>query len=160
MKGIQRTIRRRRHEGKTDYKARLAMLKSGKSRLVIRKTNRYIIAQIVTTDLAQDKVIVNVNSKDLLESGWPKELSGSLKGKVAAYLTGKLIASKAKSKVKETILDLGMQRNVSKSRLYAVVKGAIDGGLKIPCGEKVLPTEEELKSNEKTAGLLNKVKIN
>jgi large subunit ribosomal protein L18 len=160
MKGIQRTIRRRRQEGKTDYKARLAMLKSRKPRLVIRKTNRYIIAQIVTTELAQDKVIINVNSKDLIESGWSKNLVGSLKGKVAAYLTGKLIASKAKTKVKEAIIDIGMQRNVSKSRLYAVVKGAIDGGLNIPCGESVLPTLEELKSNEKTADLLNKVKIN
>jgi len=83
-----KTLRRRRKEAKTDYKARLNLLKSNKPRLVIRKTNRYIIAQIVESNLAQDKVIADFSSQDLLEKGWPKEKAGSLKSLQAAYLTG------------------------------------------------------------------------
>jgi len=41
--------RRRRIASKTDYKARLSLLKSEKPRLVVRKTNRYIIAPIIVT---------------------------------------------------------------------------------------------------------------
>ena len=61
-----KTVRRRRQEGKTDYKARLALLISEKPRLIVRKTNRYVIAQIVRTEIAQDKVVVGTTSKVLL----------------------------------------------------------------------------------------------
>src|SRR3989344_2232686 len=118
-----KTLRRRRSEGKTDYKARFNMLKSESIRLVIRKSNRYITAQFVSSDLAQDKTIASVNSSALLEKGWPKELSGSLKSKPAAYLTGIMLGNLAKSKVKTAILDLGLNRNVAGSRLYAALKG-------------------------------------
>ncbi len=60
-----KTQRRRRLETKTDYKARLALLKSEKPRLVIRKSNRYILAQIVLSEIAQDKILFRVSSKDL-----------------------------------------------------------------------------------------------
>ncbi|MBS3091749.1 50S ribosomal protein L18 [Candidatus Pacearchaeota archaeon] len=158
MKGIGKTIRRRRKEGKTDYKARLALLSSEKPRLVIRKTNRYILAQIVESNIAQDKVVFAVNSKELLARGWPKELSGSLKSLSAAYLTGKLLGDKAKAKIKEAIIDFGMNRNIKKSRIYAAVKGFIDSGIKVPCSLEVLPTIEELKKDEKTASLMEKIK--
>ena len=69
--------RRRRLEAKTDYKLRLGLLKSEKPRLVIRKTNSYIIAQIVETEIAQDKIVVGTTSKSLIEKGWPKEKIGS-----------------------------------------------------------------------------------
>ena len=46
--------RRRRLQGKTDYKARLAMLKSGKPRLVVRKTNHYIGSNIYYTMISID----------------------------------------------------------------------------------------------------------
>ena len=57
--------RRRRLESKTDYKSRLALLKSEKPRLVVRKTNRYIIVQIVSSEIAQDKILVGKTSKKL-----------------------------------------------------------------------------------------------
>jgi large subunit ribosomal protein L18 len=38
---------RRRREGKTNYYKRLKLIRSGKPRLVVRRTNKYIIAQIV-----------------------------------------------------------------------------------------------------------------
>ena len=149
-----KTQRRRRKQAKTDYKSRLALLKSEKPRLVVRKTNRYIIAQIVESKAAQDKVIAKVSSKDLLDSGWPKEKSGSLKSIVAAYLTGFLLVKKLKDKPKEVILDSGLQRNIHGSRIYATLKGAIDAGLSIPHKKEALPSDERLKSNEKTSDLL------
>ena len=152
-----RTIRQRRLKKKTDYKSRLALLKSGKPRLVIRKTNRYILAQIVESDIAKDKVIVSVTSKDLLTKGWPKENAGSLKSLPAAYLTGYILAEKVKESGKEMILDIGMHRNISQSRIYAVLKGALDAGLKVNHNEKALPTEEQINKNEKFTEIINKI---
>ncbi len=152
-----RTIRRRRMEAKTDYKSRLALLKSEKARLVIRKTNRYIVVQIVESDLAQDKILFGVNSKALLTKGWPKNQSGSLKSLPAAYLTGLMLGKMAKTKVKECVLDIGMNRNVKKSRLYAALKGAIDAGLNIPHSADSLPSIEDLKKNEKTSKIFDKM---
>lgn len=156
MRGLPK---RRRHEHRTDYGSRLSLLKSSKARLVIRKTNRYMLAQIVTSKLAQDTVVINVSSKDLLSHGWPEAQQGSLKGRAAGYLTGFLVAKTAiKAGIKEVIIDMGMNRNVKKSRIFSVVKGAIDGGLNIPAGEKSLPTTEEVTVEEKTASLVEKIK--
>ena len=153
-----KTIRRRRNQAKTDYKARLAMLKSGRQRLVVRKTNRYIQAQIVETKIAQDKVLADASSKELLEKGWPKELSGSLKNLHAAYLTGLMLGKKLKGKTGEVILDFGMHRNVSGSRIYALVKGAHDAGVDVSCSKEVLPSNERLQKNQKTFSLIEKLK--
>ena len=157
MKGLSKTIRRRRQEGRTDYNARLYLLQSDKPRLIIRKTNRYIVAQIVKSDVAQDKVLFTVTSKELLAHGWPEKLNGSLKSLVAAYLTGMLLANKAKN-INEAIIDIGLQRNVKKGRLYALVRGASDAGLNIPYGKEVAPDDDRLESNEKTREILTKLK--
>lgn len=150
--------KRRREERKTDYKARFALLKSEKPRLVVRKTNRYIIAQIVVSDIAQDRVIVAANSKELLSKGWPKEKSGSLKSLPAAYLTGFLVVKKLKTKIGEVVLDIGLQRNTPYSRLYAALKGAIDAGLKVPHDPSVLPDIKRIQANEKIKSLFEKIK--
>ncbi len=139
---MRRTFRRRRREQKTDYRARLALLKSQKPRLVIRKTNRALIAQIIISEGAQDQVTLTVTSKNLLAHGWPKESQGSLKSLPAAYLTGFLAGKKAKGKTPEAILDIGLQRNIPKSRVYAVLKGAVDAGLKVPHNPEIFPTPE------------------
>ena len=157
MKGIKRTIKRRRQEAKTDYHARLRLLVSGKPRLVIRKTNRYIIGQIVTSTLAQDKVIVGASSKELLSFGWPESLKGSLKNLTAAYLTGKLLGEKSTS-VREAILDIGMYRNAEKGRLYAFLRGAIDGGIVIPHNPEILPSDARFEENKKTREVFLKLK--
>ena len=150
--------RRRRIEAKTDYKARFNLLKSEKPRLVVRKTNRYILIQIVESDIAQDKIIARASSKELIEKGWPKAKEGSLKSLAAAYLTGLLIAKKAGGKIKEAVFDAGLYRSVAGSRIYAALKGAVDGGLKVPHKSEILPDEEALSKNEKTKDLLNKIK--
>lgn len=159
MKGIAKTISRRRKQMKTDYKARLALLKSNSARLVIRRTNSFVIAQIVTSVNAQDRIVCTATSKELLDHGWPAALAGSLKSLPAAYLTGILIASKAKkNSVKKAILDLGMQRSSSKGRVYAALKGAIDGGLDVPHSKDVLPGDKELSKVQKTHSLLTSMK--
>ncbi len=150
-----KTLKRRRLESKTDYRARLALLKSEKPRLVIRKSNRYVTAQIVISDLAQDKVICGVTSKILLSKGWPEEAMGSLKSIPAAYLTGLLLGKCAiGKKFPEAILDMGMNRNIQKSRIYAVLKGAVDSGMQVPHSEDVLP---EIKANEKIKKIFDKI---
>ena len=74
-----KTLKRRRKEAKTDYGIRLKLLKSGVPRIVFRKSNRYIIAQYVTSNEAQDRVVVGITSKILLKYGWPEDMKGSLK---------------------------------------------------------------------------------
>lgn len=153
-----KTIRRRRLEKKTDYKLRFGLLKSGKTRLVIRKTNKYLIAQIVSTEIAQDKVLIGMSTKDLLSNGWPKEKSGSLKSLPACYSLGFILGKEMKTKkISESILDLGMHRNIHKSRIYALVKGVIDAGISIPCSEEALPTEQDLKRNDSLTKIMEKI---
>ena len=90
-----RTQKRRRREGKTDYKLRLNLLKSGIPRIVIRRTNKYFNVQAVESNEAKDKVLLTVSSKDLIkEGGLDKKYSGSLKSITAGYLTGILTARK------------------------------------------------------------------
>ena len=61
---------RRRREGKTNYKKRLALVKSGLPKLVVRKSNRYIVCQLIQFDPRGDKVLLHVNSKQLEKFGW------------------------------------------------------------------------------------------
>jgi len=145
-----RTLKRRRRERKTDYKARLNLLKSPLPRIIVRKTNNYIIAQCVNTKEAQDNVLTGVVSKELLKYGWPKEKQGSLKSIPACYLTGLCLGEKIKKlndkKTKENIiLDIGLTRNIPKNRIYAVLKGLVDSGIKMKQKEDVFPDEKRIK---------------
>lgn len=140
MKGIGKTIRRRRAESKTDYGARIKLLAGNIPRVVVRRTNRYLIVQLVTSSLAQDTVVCSANSKELLGLGWNSEKAGSLKNRAAAYLTGLLLARRAQThSIKNAILDLGMQRNMRGGRLYAVLKGVSEGGVSVPHQKDALP---------------------
>ena len=56
---------RRRRSGKTNYKKRLAFMKSEKSRLVVRRSNKYLITQLVNYDEAGDKIVAQFNSISL-----------------------------------------------------------------------------------------------
>ncbi len=132
---------KRRSAGTTNYKKRLALLKSGKPRLVVRKTNRYIIAQILNYALEGDVVMACANSSELEKFGW----GFGKKNLCAAYLTGLLIAQKAKKKnVAEAIFDIGLQNNVHGGRVFAVLKGALDAGMKIAHEDAVLPSAERI----------------
>lgn len=141
-----RTMKKRRREGKTDYRARLNLLKSGLPRIVVRKTNRYILVQYIKSKEARDFVIATVNSKELLKYGWPRERAGSLKSIPAAYLTGLLLGKKIKNKEGKFILDMGLTRNVKKSRIYAVLKGLIDSGIEVKYAKEkdIFPNNKRL----------------
>ncbi|MEM0441486.1 MAG: 50S ribosomal protein L18 [Candidatus Caldarchaeum sp.] len=132
---------RRRRQGYTDYRKRLALVKSGVERLVVRRTNRRIIVQVVKSKAKGDNTLITVFSDVLKQYGW----KGSFKSVPAAYLTGLLAGKKALEKgLSKAIVDIGLFRSVKGSRLYASVKGAIDAGLEIPVDEKVLPEGDRI----------------
>lgn len=138
--------KRRRMEGKTDYLKRIKLLKSGKPKIVFRKTNRYFISQYVVSYEAKDKIIFGINSKGLLKYGWDEKFKGSLKSTPAAYLTGFLTAKKIlKEKLEKPIVDFGMIRTIKKSKAYSFLKGIIDGGINISCKKEAFPSEERIK---------------
>ena len=139
QKPTYKTHFRRRRESKTDYKSRLSLLKSGKQRFVVRRSLKYIRAQIVEYDPAGDKTILSATSGDLRAFGWKFACDNM----PAAYLTGLLIGKKAKDKnITEVVLDSGLYKTTKGSRVYAVVKGARDAGLKVPHSEGMLPSDE------------------
>ncbi|MBW2991953.1 50S ribosomal protein L18 [Candidatus Woesearchaeota archaeon] len=133
---------RRRTEGKTNYKKRLGILKSGKPRLVIRKslTNTYI--QLIDFEAEGDKVIASGSGFELKKLGW-KHNTGNIP---AAYLIGLLTGKKIIEKgIKEAVLDIGVQKSVAGNRIYAALKGVTDSGINVPHSEDVMPSEERLK---------------
>jgi large subunit ribosomal protein L18 len=119
---------RRRREQKTDYKRRFSLLKSGKTRLVVRKSNKNVRCQLVEYQPAGDKTLFSADSRELAKLGW-KGGTGNIP---AAYLTGLLCGVRAKKKVREAILDLGLTRSTKGNRTYAAVKGVVDAGISIP----------------------------
>lgn len=142
---MKKTIKRRRKENKTDYSKRLKLLKSKMPRVVFRKTNKYVIAQYVTSEQAKDKVEIGLSSKQLIKYGWPKEFQGSLKSIPASYLTGFLIGKKIIKGKKETpIIDFGMIRVLHKTKIFAFLKGLIDAEVKIKYQKDVFPNNEKI----------------
>lgn len=131
---------RRRREGKTSYKKRLAAVKSGIPRMCVRRSNKYIIAQLIEFKPDGDKILVHATSKQLDDFGWNGE-----KNLPSAYLTGMLLAARAKkANVEKAILDIGFSTPVHGSRVFAALKGAIDNGLDVKADEKALPSEDRV----------------
>ncbi|MDP2750408.1 MAG: 50S ribosomal protein L18 [Nanoarchaeota archaeon] len=136
------TVRkRRRREGRTNYKKRIKLLLSKKPRLVVRKTNDHITAQIIEFNPKGDKVLASAHSKNLQKLGW----TFSNNNLPASYLLGMLIAQKSKEKkCIEAILDTGLNSSIKGSKIYAVAKGAIDNGLNIHHSINIIPDEKRL----------------
>lgn len=132
---------RRRREGKTNYKKRLALLQSRKARLVVRKTNSDTVVQIVEYAPDGDIIKASASARQLGKLGW----KGSTGNLPAAYLAGYLAGTAAKKqKIDLAIADLGMQVPFHGGRLFAAIKGAIDAGLEVPVSEDALPVEDRL----------------
>jgi len=126
---------RRRREARTDYHQRLRLLKSGKPRLVARKSNRHVRAQLVTTGPAGDRTVAAATSADLADYGWEAP-TGNLP---AAYLTGLLAGLRAlEAGVEEAVLDIGLNSPTPGSKVFGVQEGAIDAGLDVPHNDDVL----------------------
>jgi len=158
---------RRRREGKTDYRARKRLVAQDKNkyntpryRLVVRFTNKDVIAQIVSAKIVGDIVVTAAYSHELTRYGAP----GGLTNYAAAYATGLLAARRLLTKfnladkyagnktvngedynVEEledgpkpflALLDVGLRRTTTGAKVFAVMKGATDGGINVPHNEK------------------------
>ncbi|MFW9994620.1 MAG: 50S ribosomal protein L18 [Candidatus Odinarchaeota archaeon] len=124
---------RRRREGRTDYALRESLIRSGKPRLVLRKSNKHFRAQIITSSPHGDTVHINAHSSELVNFGWTYSC-GNLS---AAYLTGLLLAKKSKKAgfpKTESVLDSGLNTKVYGSRIFAALKGVVDGEFNIRVG--------------------------
>ncbi len=133
---------KRKRLGKTNYRKRLKLLLANKPRLVVRKSLKNILVQIVEYNGKGDKVILSAHSSELKKYGW----QGSKGNIPASYLIGLLIGNKAKKKdIKGLVLDIGLQNSVKGSRIYSLLKGCIDTGLKIPHSKDILPIEDRIK---------------
>ena len=133
---------RRRREGKTDYHQRFRFVRTGWNRLVVRKSLKHMTVQVVKAERGGDNTVASSHSSELKKYGWKTATSNI----PAAYLTGYLCGLKAKKKgIEKAVLDMGLERVVKGSRIFAALAGAVDAGLDIPLSEEVLPPEERKK---------------
>jgi len=134
---------RRRREGKTDYRLRKKLIISKIPRLVVRKTNKHIITQLVEATVIGDIVITSAHSQELRKKyGW----LGDLNNLPAAYLTGLLCGLRAADKgVKKAILDIGLHTSSRGAAVFAAMKGFVDAGVEVPHNESILPDESRIR---------------
>ncbi len=130
---------RRKRESKTNYRTRLVLLKSKLPRLVIRESNKHISLQVAEYGPKGDTIKEISHSLELKKYGWETS-TGNIP---SAYLTGLLLGIKAKGK--EAILDIGLQAPIKGTRIFAALKGAADGGLRINFSKEAFPDEGRLK---------------
>jgi len=125
---------RRRREARTNYHQRLRLLKSGKPRLVARKSNRHVRAQLILAGPQGDETVAAASSEDLSEYGWEAPTSNL----PAAYLTGLLAGARAvEAGLEEAVLDIGLNTATPGNQVFAVQEGAIDAGLEVPHNDEV-----------------------
>jgi len=157
---------RRRREGKTDYYARKRLVvqdknkySSPKYRLVVRFTNTDVVIQVVYATTVGDKVLSYAYAHELPRYG----ITVGLTNYAAAYCVGLLAARRTLSKlglaeayegntkidgndyIVESegeknpfycLLDVGLARTTTGTRVFAAMKGACDGGMEVPHNEK------------------------
>ncbi|MFP3255321.1 MAG: 50S ribosomal protein L18 [Thermoplasmata archaeon] len=149
---------RRRRENRTDYRKRLALLKSGLPRAVVRKTLKNTIVQIALYHESGDRIVASAVSSELKKFGW----EFSTKSVPAAYLTGYLAGLRAKkAEIEKAVLDSGLLKPTKGGRIYAAMKGLVDAGIDIPHGDETEPDEERLKGkhlNENIEKIIDQIK--
>ncbi len=146
---LYRTQFRRRQEGKTDYRRRLALLKGEQTRVVVRQSNRNVLVQFVDYAPEGDRIIAQGESRELKGKGW----TGATANMPAAYLAAYLAATRAKNAgVENAILDLGRQLPRTGGRIFAALKGALDAGIEIPHGGDIFPTDERIRGEHIKGG--------
>ena len=133
---------RRRREGKTDYRVRLRLLKSGSPRAVVRISDRRVRVAIVRFDPVGDRVVAVADSRELPTIDFPTQ---SLSSTPATYLTAYLAGLRARSGgTTHAILDTGLRHPSAGGRLSAALKGLLDAGLDVPHGEEGFPSADRL----------------
>ena len=94
--------------------------------------------------------------------GWPIDIDGSLKSTPAAYFTGLLIGKEIIKNKKETpIVDFGMLRILSRSKVHAFLKGLVDSGIKIKYKKENFPNEDRISGKhlkKDFSGFFNEIK--
>ncbi len=128
----------RRRKGITNYRKRLALLKSGIPRAVVRFSNAKVTVQIIDFAKEGDKVLASASSTDVAGAGW----KGSKTNIPASYLSGMMAAKRAmKAGVSSAVLDIGRITPTPGGRAFATLKGLVDGGLEVPHSEDLFPDE-------------------
>lgn len=137
-----RVARRRRREGKTDYRKRVNLLRSGQYRVVVRNSLRNIRVQVINFDPKGDQIMASAEGHELAKFGWKASTSNT----PAAYLAGYLAGIRAKNAgIEEAVLDIGLQTPTKGSRIFASLKGLLDAGIDIPHSEEILPSEQRIR---------------
>ena len=158
--GPRYRVKPRRHRtGITDYRKRLNLLKSKKTRIVVRKSLRNIQVQFVEYHQDGDRILTSVTTQELIKKfNW----NFSTASTSAAYAIGLLAGKKAKDLgITEGIVDIGRYRPTVGSKLFAVVKGVVDAGIQCPHNESMLPSEERILGkhlNKDIQPLITKIK--
>ena len=123
---VYRVPFRRRRDSLTNYARRLALVKSGRPRMVVRKSLRGVCVQFLKFTDKGDMVLAGANSNELKKLGWSQR--GNLP---TAYLTGALAAKRAGAKgVDAFVLDIGLSTASKNALPFGAAKGALDAGLK------------------------------
>ena len=147
----------RRNKGITNYRKRLALLKSGIPRAVVRFSNAKVIVQIIEFSIKGDNVLASASSVDVAGMGW----KGSKTNVPAAYLSGMLAAKKAlKAGIDSAVLDIGRITPTAGGRAFATLKGLVDGGLNIPHSDNLFPSDDRINGShisDKIAAQFEKV---
>lgn len=132
---------KRKRKGLTNYRKRLKILLSRKLRLVIRRSLNNINATVVDYNNKGDIIKVASHSSSLKKFGWNHN-TGNVP---SSYLVGYLLGKKAKAaKLDEAVLDIGLQKSIKGSRIYAVLAGAVDAGLNVPHDKEILPDKKRI----------------
>jgi large subunit ribosomal protein L18 len=125
---------------------------------VVRRTNTKTIVQVAQYHPGGDRIVAQATSPELTKYGW----TASTATLPAAYLTGLLAAQRATAAgVAETILDGGLGKPTLGGKVYGALRGAVDGGLEVPHGENVMPSEERLRGehlSKEVPGMFDKVR--
>ncbi|KJH44233.1 ribosomal L18p/L5e family protein [Dictyocaulus viviparus] len=156
---------KRRRQGKTDYYARKRLTVQDKNkyntpkyRLIVRFTNKDVIAQIAYSKIEGDVIVASAYSHELPSYG----IKVGLTNYAAAYATGLLLARRHLKNLKldktfkgldevsgefytvedekgrrpfKAVLDVGLARTTTGCKVFAVMKGVADGGINVPHSE-------------------------
>jgi len=157
---------KRRRQGKTDYYARKRLTVQDKNkyntpkyRLIVRFTNKDVIAQFAYSRIVGDVVVCAAYAHELPQYG----IKGGLTNYAAAYATGLLLARRQLQNLKldsvykgvekvtgedynaeqegdnpnpfSAVLDVGLARTSTGAKIFAVLKGVADGGISVPHSE-------------------------
>jgi len=143
-----------------------------KYRLITRITNKKVVCQIAYATIKGDRVLCQAMSSELGRYGMPVGHTNY----AACYATGLLVARRALQIVGldsaitgveeataeefhveeeenerdpfKVILDVGLIRTIPGSRVFGILKGAVDGGLYIPHSCKNFPGFTEAEKGE------------